>query len=426
MISIIKKCSAISSALILSIILFSSTTVNAAHSYLVTSSDDSGEGSLRDALVSNASIIVIDASVSTISINSTLEYSDSKPLTILGSGQTVFGKNSGSTLLEITKGADLTISNLIFTVNESFSITNQGGGKGIFVNVPEYREGIVNLSLNNVVVSNVGQHGIHVLDCDTVACGAGEGGEGNGSNASIFVNLFNVMINNVGYGSFDSDGVRIDDRSEGDIIFNATNSTFMNIGADGVELDEGGAGDVIINIRNSIFAFNGGYCAGIDVHDPVDQSCVEHDNGKLVLDFDDGVDIDEASEGSIMGQVINSIVSNNFDEGIDFDESGVGDINIDLVKINASSNVDEGTKMSEEDQGNVLVYLYAVTTTNNRDDGIQLEQLNEGEINVMVNSITSIDNSKKGLEVNQNHDGGGCLKIRESNIDEIKSDVKEI
>lgn len=426
MISMKRKCGIVCSKFVLTIILFSATVANAASSYIVTNGNDSGDGTLRNALGSDASVIVIDSSVSTISIESTLEYTSLNPLMILGSGQTVFGEDSNNTLLAITNGADITISNLNFTVDEDFSVDNQGGGKGIFVNVTEDREGIVNVSLRNVKISNVGQHGIHVLDCNVTDCGAGGGGEGSGSDASISVNLVNVTVDNVGNGSFDSDGVRIDDRGEGDIVFNATDSTFTNIGADGVELDEGGAGDVIVKVRNSVFEFNGAYCDGVDVDEPADETCVEDDDGELVLDLDDGFDIDEAGEGSIFGQIKNSTISNNLDEGLDFDEEDEGGINIDITKVDASTNGDEGIKASEENNGNVTIQLRAVTTIDNGDDGIQLEQDHNGDIDVMVNATTSILNKKNGLKVSQDGSGEGSLKVRGSNIDSIKSNVDEI
>lgn len=50
---------------------------------------------------------------------------------------------------------------------------NDDGGKGIFVDVPDDREEIVRLSLTNVAVTGVGDHGIHVRDCDLENCGAG-------------------------------------------------------------------------------------------------------------------------------------------------------------------------------------------------------------------------------------------------------------
>jgi len=428
MISINKKLEVISFTLLLAIVL-NSTIVNSAPSYEVTNSNDSGAGSLREALSSGATVISIHKSVSTINIIDTLQYENTAPLTIIGSGQTVDGNDLEDTLLEITNGADLTISNLDFTVSGGYDVyTKQGGGKGIFVNVPTDRKGIVSLWLTNVTVSNVGRHGIHILDCDAINCGAGDGGKGNGSPASIFINLTNVIIDSVGNGGFDSDGMRIDERGEGDIIFNVVNSSFFNIGADGIELDEGGDGDIAVNARNSLFKFNGAYCDGIDptTTTPADPACIEDDDGKLVLDLDDGFDIDEAGKGSVTGQIKNILLNNNFDEGLDIDEEGEGGINIDLVKIKASNNGDEGIKVSEDDGGDVVAHLRGVTTTQNGDDGIQIEQDHDGDIIVTVNSTTSIDNNKKGLKLNQDGYGGGNLKVRGSNIDSITTDVEEI
>ncbi len=421
-----KKLGVLSSSLLLGFTLLTTSTVNAGSAYFVNNGNDSGSGTLRAGLDSNASIIIIDPSVDTITIDDTLTYNSAKPLMIVGSGQTIFGQDSANTLLEISHGADLTVANVNFRVDEEFNVNNQGGGKGIFINVPKQREGIVNLTLKNVSVSNVGQHGIHVLDCDAIDCGAGGGGAGEGSDASIFVKFDNVIVDNAGNGHFDSDGVRIDDRGEGDIVFHVTNSKFKNIGADGVELDEGDAGDVIINVRNTVFKSNGAYCDGVDVNNPADATCVEDDDGELVLDLDDGFDIDEAGEGSIVGKISNTKVKYNLDEGLDFDEEDEGGINISLVKVNASKNGDEGIKVSEEDDGDVNVMMRAVKTLKNNDDGIQLEQDHDGDINVKVNASISKMNKKYGLNVGQDGNGAGSLKVRGSKIDSIKSDVEEI
>jgi hypothetical protein len=155
------------------------------------------------------------------------------------------------------------------------------------------------------------------------------------------------------------------------------------VGADGVELDEGDDGDVIVEVRNSIFEFNGGYCFPVDPEDenPADPTCVEDDDGKLVLDLDDGFDIDEAGNGSLVGSIRNIWISDNLDEGLDFDEEGDDGINIELVGIEAWGNGDEGIKLSEEDGG----------------DGIQIEQDNAGDINVTVYGTITIDNAKNCL-----------------------------
>ena len=166
-----RKTIPVSAAFVLTSILFSSTAAMAAPAYEVINGDDDGAGSLRDGLDSGASVIVIDDSVSAIAIDSTLYYDDAASLKIVGSGQTVMGGDF--TLLAITEGADLTISDLDFEGPGGYNVENQGGGKGIFVDVPDDREGVVSLNLTNVSVSDVGKHGVHVSDCDLAVCGAG-------------------------------------------------------------------------------------------------------------------------------------------------------------------------------------------------------------------------------------------------------------
>jgi len=395
------------------------------------------ESALANAAFDNAPVIVVHAATENPITTVGLVYEGKSPLSIVGTGQTIQG-NSENVIFEVANGADVSVSNLNFTVeNQDYSIENQGGEKGIFVNVPEDRTGVVNLSLTNVKVSNVGKYGILVSDCiledgmDSDHCGAGSGGEGTGSEASVNIKLVNVVVDNVGFGVFDGDGLRVNERGAGDIIFSAVNSVFNHAGADGVELDEGQAGDVTFDVRNVAFENNGAYCVsgGSDdltyVYDK-DPSCI--DTEKNELDLDDGFDIDEAGEGSVIGKVINAIAAHNLDQGLDFDEEGEGNggFNINLVEVEAYDNVGEGVKVSEEGAGDVAVSIKALTVTDNGNDGIEIEQADDGNINVIVNGTTSINNAKKDLKVTQDGLGEGSLKVRGSNIDEIKSDVAEI
>lgn len=422
--------------------MFCPTIAVASHAARVTNGNDDGSGSLRAALESSARLIVIDKSVSTITTSSALEYDDPASLTIVGSGQTIDGSSHGETLFVVTQGADLTISNLAFDGGGGYDIFNQGGGKGIFVDVPLDRTGIVRLMLNHVSVSGVGDHGIHVSDCDAVPCGAGGGGGGDGSPASIHAMLSNVTVFDVGNGSFDSDGVRIDDRDEGDIVFKVFNSTFVAVGADGVELDEGDDGHVIVAGWKNLFEHNGGYCAPIDLTGfpttevPVDDGpgfpptaddrCVEWDETEYVLDLDDGFDIDEAGRGSLYGWMVNNEINFNLDEGLDFDEEGEGGIDVDLVGIHARGNGDEGIKVSEENAGDVTVRIRRSVTIDNSDDGIQIEEADGGDLAVRVDRTMSFDNSKAGLNVTEDGDGEGTLRVRRSHIDSIDTNVTEL
>lgn len=104
---------------------------------------------------------------------SPLVWTSRRPLQIKGSAQVSSGDNGGEPLLELTQGANLSLKGLEFVGPGGYSIENQGGGKGIFVNVPMDRNGIVKVSLRDVIVRNTGNHGVHVSDCNIGdGCGA--------------------------------------------------------------------------------------------------------------------------------------------------------------------------------------------------------------------------------------------------------------
>jgi len=393
-------------------------------SYHVTSAADDGAGSLRNALFKGATKIVIPPQVGTIKINSPLVYDGRAPLTIVGSGQTISGEGTGVNLLEVTHGADLTISDLSFADSGGYSVNKQGGGNGLLVQVPLNRTGVVSVNLARVNVTGVGDHGIHILDCDRVDCGAGTGGGGKGSRASVSVTLDEVFVRNVGNGHFDADGIRVDERGDGDVIFNATNSSFIGVGADGIELDEGDGGDVKVTADNLMLLGNGGYCSPIDPITPPyeDDGCVEDDDGKPALDLDDGFDIDEAGPGSITGRISNSLLSFNLDEGLDFDEEDAGGFNISLRDIYTFQNEDEGLKISEEGRGGVKADLRAVYAIRNSDDGIQIEEEDGGNLEVTFDGVTTQGNSKEGAKVEQAGAGRGSLAVKRSQIDKLSTD----
>jgi hypothetical protein len=375
-------------------------TTNAAPPAFVTISADSGKGSLREALESNATQIKIKKNVEDIAIEDTLVYASEGPLNIKGFGQTIIA-DGDFTLLSITNGADLSISNLSFKGIGGFSgAAKKGDGKGIFVDVPQGRTGTVHLDLKDVSVSGVAYHGVHVSDCtlEGDVCGASGGGEGIGSSASVEANLKRVSVSNVGYGKLDADGFRIDERGDGDIIFNVFDSSFSDVGADGIKLDEGGAGNVIVRMEKTTLERNGGYCLvegdvcveGIMPLHPFDDLCC--DEGEL--DLDDGFDIDEAGEGSVQFFIKGSDAIDNKDEGFDFDEEGSGDIVGTFISVTAKGNEDEGIKCSEAGEGDVDVVLTACTMINNlSNDGIEFESEDEGRTDVVVVNTQAFGNT---------------------------------
>ncbi|MGB5735109.1 MAG: hypothetical protein WBM40_11780 [Thiohalocapsa sp.] len=385
-------------------------SVAVAATAVVTSGNDAGPESLREALASGADTIYIRPAVGRISIDSTLSYEGTIPLRIVGGSVTIEGTDD-FTLLQVSNGADLTIRNLHFVGIGGFSVEAQstGRGKGIFIDVPEDRTGVVTLKLINVSVSDVAYHGIHVSDCDVGdACGSGEEFLGTGSPAGVDLKFRGVGVYDVGYGVFDADGVRVDERDAGGITMSTFRSEFIGAGADGIELDENGEGDVVVSTSNTRYIDNGGYCDPIDPESPpyLDDLCVEDDDGDLVLDLDDALDIDEGGDGSIRLTGRKISLDGNYDEGLDLDESGDGDIQLNLVRVDGELNNDEAIKASEEDAGDLIAKLRDVTVLQSlNNDGIEFEETGNGDVIANLRATEARRNDGSGIEIVQTDEG---------------------
>lgn len=429
-----------------------------AQSLMVTNGSDSGDGSLRAALsaATDGGVILMAPGLA-VEIDSTLDYAGTAPLTILGHGGVVHASQD-VTLLSASNGANLTLRDLALHGPGGFSIENQGSGKGIFVDVRDDQEGAVILDLNNVTVSGVAAHGVHVSDCSLAnECGGGGGGAGEGSDASITVHLSDVLILDVGNGSFDADGLRVDERGLGDIAAIITNSTFTGVGADGVELDEGQEGHVFASVTASAFTHNGIYCdpaileplmptepegefaQGAMAEDAIpgpvtgtpDDSCIEREvdlfeDGSVEeyafgIDLDDGFDIDEAGPGSLIANLSGVTVIGNLDEGIDFDEENEGDLRIVVRGSNAEGNTDDGYKFSEVDAGGIFAEVGTSRAVMNGGKGFVFEAENDGFLYGLIsNTLTAMndDGDQTGLEVVNEGQGPGEIAIVASEFED--------
>lgn len=442
-------------------------TASFASPLMVTSTADSGEGSLRQALAiaskSAAPQEIVLATAADITLKSTLVYSGRAPLTVIGQ-QNTLSLAANQTLLAVTEGADLSLTGLRLQGPSGYSIqargdlNGQSAGKGVFVDVRDDQTGVVRLELNDTTVSGFANHGVHVSDCNLADdCGSGGGGAGEGSAASIHVSFNNVEINDVGQGRFDADGLRVDERSVGDVVVSLINSTFTGVGADGVELDEGQAGDVVVSVDNSAFNNNGSYCdpkllkplmPSVDeaefkdgekteaqipgkVTGSPDDQCIERavdtyasgfvEAYEFGIDLDDGFDIDEAGPGDLRATVRNSVIRDNLDEGLDFDEEGPGSILLNLVNVEATGNTDDGYKNSEADAGDVRAVMVSSRALANGGKGAVFEEENNGDVAVaVINSQTdgNDDGDKTGLELVQDDSGSGVARIVNSTIRE--------
>lgn len=434
-----------------------------AETLMVTNFNASGEGSLQAALeaagASNErSVIMVAEADGTITTQTGLRYEGAAPLVIIGNGVTIASPND-VTLLSAIGPQVLAITGARFAGPGGYSITNQGtaAGKGIFLGVTEDAQGVVSLGLSNVAVSGVAGHGIHVSDCTLAdACGSGEGGAGAGSNASITVELNRVTVADVGQGSFDADGLRVDERGPGDIRLTGMFFTARGVGADGIELDEGQEGDVTVDMIQGDFIENGTYCdpallrgflpdppagefrefeiiaadlPGPSIETP-DMACFEldvetHEGGSVAeyayaIDVDDGLDIDEAGPGSIIATFSIGQMLANYDEGYDVDEAGPGDIDVVFTGIVANGNIDDALKLSEEGPGSVYVTATAVEASSNGGVGIVAEEADVGDLFMVLISAATAGNDGGDLGVEAVQEGAG-----EGNVHVIDSEIAD-
>ena len=447
----------------------SSISASQAKTISVTSPDDDGYGTFRYAInkasESKKPVTIKVKTKKTIIVGDSLDYKGLQPLTIIGSGQVVRGKNVD--ILKVSNGADLSVSDLSFVGIGSYNIKRKGtgygmnnidakAGKGIFVDVRDDQTGTVNVNLKNVRVEGVANHGIHISDCNLAdECGSGGGGAGEGSSASINVVLDNVTVFDAGNGKFDADGLRVDERGDGDINFTASNSSFLYVGADGVELDEGQKGNVIANVTNSIFSKNGAYCDPklLKAYMPSEDEGEFEDNqraensipGKIKgspddgcferevelyssgfvkefefgIDLDDGFDIDEAGPGNLVVNIDRSRIVGNLDEGLDFDEENNGDMFLQIKNILAMGNTDDGIKNSENDGGSIIALFEGINSIENGGKGIVVEEEKSGDIQGFVQGTFTRENDdsdKTGIEAVQEDEGMGTLKVVSSTI----------
>ncbi|MTH96686.1 hypothetical protein [Roseibium sp. RKSG952] len=434
--------------------------------FLVTSPADSGPGTLRAALEA-ASLLVGPGPIfvvvsEDIETKSPLTYSGRAPIAIHGIGQTV-RTSENINILQLDQGADLFVAGLKFMGPGGFSVANRGdrvgsGGKGIFIDVRKGQSGTVNLVLRDVLVTGVAYHGVHVSDCDLAdACGGGSAGGGSGAPASINIELDNVEINGVGQGVFDADGIRVDERGDGDIHYRSAASKFLKVGADGVELDEGGAGSIFASVSGDAFVGNGNYCdpevlgAAIpvphtrsfqdgqardaDIPKPVtgsaDDRCIEREvahypSGSVKsyafnIDFDDGIDLDEAGAGELRVSVTDADILQNRDEGLDLDEYGEGDVILSLLRSRADGNTDDGVRVSEGNGGRITGLIYDVVASGNGDYGLRFDQAGPGDVMVdayYVSTVGNGDGVNAGIRVAREGAGKGVLTVFGSTIED--------
>lgn len=356
----------------------------------VTNASDSGTGSFRDAIEqanANPAIRRIHflGRVETVRLASTVQFSGSQDLTIDGNGATLDGSRMVlvGPAFRAAGGGDLVFSHL--TVSDS-------PAEGLSIEVPLDAVGTLSVTLFKVDVINNAGHGVLVNDQADSSTTDGVQPDANGSAASVEVTAISSRFIHNGYSVSDRDGLRVNEGGEGDLIITVRNSLAHDNGADGIEADERGAGDVRVDVFNTRVTENGRF----------DE-----------LDLDDGFDIDEYDDGSIVGRIFQLSANDNFEEGLDFNENNAGDLRVDLQQVEAHRNREEGIDYEEDDDfaggGDLVAVMTHVSANGNGvdggDAGLKIREKGIGNLNVSIDDVETSNNVIGGISVREDDFG---------------------
>ena len=315
-----------------------------------------------------------------IALTSPAIYTGSQSLTLIGNKAVIDGSSAGSFVLDSDLTAVTEDGTLVFNTAGDITLRNltveNSATRGVVVNIPADATGDdIEVKLHKVNITDSALFGLHIDD------NADEFDDGVvGSAIGIDLKISQSSFVGNGTGAIDFDGVRVDERAEGDINSIIVHTHIDGNGGDGIELDEAGNGDVDSTMLHVTINDNGFY------------------NEE---DLDDGFDIDEAGDGDIEATFFRVQLNNNMDEGLDLDEEGEGDVKLKLRRVSALNNADEGVKVDEEDGGDIEANFMKVMVNDNGDDGIQFTELGEGEIDTKLKKVAANNNAKYGIKIEQ-------------------------
>ena len=369
-----------------------STTLASSGAVLVSNNLDSGQGSFRDAIdQANAdpgvTHIQFTGAVSVVALQQSVIFTGPQPLAIDGNGAALDGSGIalGAAFLA-TGGGDLAISRL--TVRDA-------PAEGIAVEVPPGATGTLHVSLFRVEILNNLGHGVLVNDQEDSSAPEGQQPDPDGSAASVDVAVINSRFIGNGFSVTDRDGLRVNEGGDGDLIITVKHTVAANNGADGIEVDERGSGDVRVDMFGTELVGNGSLDPG---------------------DFDDGFDIDEYNDGSVLGTVTFTVASDNFEQGLDFNENNAGDIRVDLSHVEAIGNAEEGVEYEEDDDfaggGDIVTTMTDMVTNgngaNDGDAGLKVREKGDGSVIAVISGAVASDNAIGGILVRE--DAAGNLR----------------
>ena len=346
----------------------------------VTNAKDAGAGSFRAAVEkANADTsvgrIVFLPGLKPIALATPVVYSGPQALEIVGTGGIVDGAGLAAS------AADAFLANGGGNLSVALLTIRNAPGQGLTYQVPSGATGTKKVTLTAVKVLGNDGHGVLVNDQDFPEDAGNPDVEPielpnpAGSAASLDVRIIGSDISGNGFAALDRDGVRVNDGADGGIRFVVSLTRVAGNGGDGIELDERGPGNASFDVSGVQITGNGFF--------------------DIEADADDGMDVDESLDGSILGNVLASAASDNAEQGWDINENDAGDIDVDMTLVEASRNAEEGIEFEEDDDfaggGNLLANLSGIRADGNAsvdgDGGVKAREKGDGDLAVGLRNV---------------------------------------
>jgi len=357
----------------------------------VTSADDAGAGTLRAALAAadadpEIQMIELSSALDTIVLQSGLTFDGPQPLVIDGRGTIIDAAALPAGRDALTLGLSIAAELRDLTVRRA-------PGTGISMLVSPRATGTVQVVLDGVRVIENGSHGVlindqvdYLTDPDATTNG--------GSDANLRVTVRGSLFRGNGFAAIDRDGLRVNEGGLGDLVAEIVGTVVERNGGDGIELDERGAGDASFVVRGTDLLFNGAFTPD---------------------DFDDGIDVDEADAGHLVGHFERVRANDNFEQGIDLNENHAGDLKVTMRDVQGSRNAEEGIEFEEDDDfaggGSLYADLADVVANGNGavdgDAGLKLREKGDGDVEATLLRIRASDNAVRGIELRE--DAAGAM-----------------
>ena len=345
----------------------------------MANANDSGPGSFRAAIDranANSAVTTIQfiGRVSTIALQQTVWFNGPQNLTINGTGAILDGTNADGPAFRTTGGGDLTVVNL--TVRNA-------PAEGIAIEVPSSATGTVRVKLRDVEIIDNAGHGVLVNDQDDPATPVDRRricGVASTSLSSARVSSATATACPIAMVFASTRAVKVISRSP---CCSRSPRTMRQTASRSTSVANG---DVRLEMFGTRIRRNGKF-------DPAD--------------LDDGFDIDEAGDGSVLGSVMLSEANDNYEEGFDFNENDAGDLRVDMLLVEASRNGEEGIDYEEDDDfaggGDLVTTMDLVKTNGNRggDAGLKIREKGEGSLDVTLKGVEASNNLAGGISVRE-------------------------